>query len=182
MKKLDKKQIPQFAALCVLSAGVFGYFVVKIVTPSPAAAGTRPQSGRRSASQATPAGLRPSQQAGQDGERARTPARRGRGRRARPDAGDARPVRGRLCGPENAARPPAAPAAAPASRPLPQPAKAAAPQVASIHEVGPAPVGAAARLPFGLKDLPPLPAAPAAVAAAPEQALPGPARRRRPGP
>ena len=42
MNKLDKKQIPQFAALCVLSAGVFGYFVVKIVTPSPAAAGTRP--------------------------------------------------------------------------------------------------------------------------------------------
>ena len=41
MKKLEKKQIPQFAALCILSAGVFGYFVIRIVTPSPAAAGTR---------------------------------------------------------------------------------------------------------------------------------------------
>lgn len=43
MKKLEQKQIPQFAALCILSAGVFGYFVVRLVTPSPAAAGTRPQ-------------------------------------------------------------------------------------------------------------------------------------------
>ena len=44
MKKLEKKQIPQFAALCLLSAGLFGYFVVRLVTPSPAAAGTRPVS------------------------------------------------------------------------------------------------------------------------------------------
>ena len=43
MKKLDKKQLPQFVALCIVSAGVFGYFVVRMVTPSPAAAGTRPQ-------------------------------------------------------------------------------------------------------------------------------------------
>ena len=42
MNKLEKKQIPQFAALCVLSAGLFGYFVVRLITPSPAAAGTRP--------------------------------------------------------------------------------------------------------------------------------------------
>lgn len=41
MKKLEKKQIPQFAALCVLSAGLFGYFVLRLISPSPAAAGTR---------------------------------------------------------------------------------------------------------------------------------------------
>ena len=40
MKKLDKKQIPQFVALCVLSSGVFGYFVMRMVTPSEAAAST----------------------------------------------------------------------------------------------------------------------------------------------
>ena len=38
MKKLDKKQIPQFVALCVLSSGVFGYFVMRMVTPSEASA------------------------------------------------------------------------------------------------------------------------------------------------
>ncbi len=43
MKKLDQKQVPQFVALCIVSAGVFGYFVMRMVTPSPAAAGTRPQ-------------------------------------------------------------------------------------------------------------------------------------------
>ena len=42
MKKLEPKQVPQFAALCILSAGTFGYFVVRLVTPSPAAAGTHP--------------------------------------------------------------------------------------------------------------------------------------------
>jgi hypothetical protein len=41
LKKLDKKQVPQFAALCVLSGGLFGYFVIRIVTPTSAAAGTR---------------------------------------------------------------------------------------------------------------------------------------------
>lgn len=40
MKKLDKKQIPQFVALCILSSGVFGYFVMRMVTPSEAAAST----------------------------------------------------------------------------------------------------------------------------------------------
>lgn len=40
MKKLDKKQIPQFVALCVLSSGVFGYFVMRMVTPSEASAST----------------------------------------------------------------------------------------------------------------------------------------------
>ena len=38
MQKLDKKQIPQFVALCVLSSGVFGYFVMRMVTPSEASA------------------------------------------------------------------------------------------------------------------------------------------------
>jgi hypothetical protein len=41
MKKLDKKQIPQFAALCVLSAGLFGYLVIHLVAPGPVSAGTR---------------------------------------------------------------------------------------------------------------------------------------------
>lgn len=51
MKKLDKKQVPQFAALCVVTAGVFGYSVLRMVTPGSAAAGTRP----RSAAVVTPA-------------------------------------------------------------------------------------------------------------------------------
>ena len=42
MKKIDKKQVPQFAALCVVTAGVFGYGVVHLVMPGPASAGTRP--------------------------------------------------------------------------------------------------------------------------------------------
>ncbi len=41
MKQLDKKQMPQFAALCVLSAGVLGYLVVHLAVPGPASAGTR---------------------------------------------------------------------------------------------------------------------------------------------
>lgn len=42
MQKLDKKQLPQFVGLCVLSTGTFGYFGVRMITPSPAAAATRP--------------------------------------------------------------------------------------------------------------------------------------------
>jgi len=42
MKTLDKKQIPQFAVLCVVTAGVFGYLVVHLVAPGTASAGTRP--------------------------------------------------------------------------------------------------------------------------------------------
>lgn len=42
MKPIDKKQIPQFAALCIVTAGVFGYLVVHFVAPGPASAGTRP--------------------------------------------------------------------------------------------------------------------------------------------
>ena len=41
MKPLDKKQIPQFAALCVLSAGLAGYLVMHLVAPGPVSAGTR---------------------------------------------------------------------------------------------------------------------------------------------
>ena len=57
MKKLEKKQIPQFAALCVLSAGLLGYFVVRLITPSPAAAGTRPLTPPKAA--APVAGIKP---------------------------------------------------------------------------------------------------------------------------
>lgn len=42
MQKLDKKQIPQFVGLCVLSTGTFGYFGLRMMTPSPASAATRP--------------------------------------------------------------------------------------------------------------------------------------------
>ncbi len=42
MKKLEQKQIPQFAALCVLTAGVAGYGVMHLMTPGTASAGTRP--------------------------------------------------------------------------------------------------------------------------------------------
>ena len=42
MKKLDKKQIPQFAALCVLTAGLAGYMVMHLVAPSRVSAQTRP--------------------------------------------------------------------------------------------------------------------------------------------
>ncbi len=42
MKTLDKKQIPQFAALCVVTSGVFGYLVVHFVAPGSASAQTRP--------------------------------------------------------------------------------------------------------------------------------------------
>lgn len=42
MKPLDKKQIPQFAALCVLTAGVAGYLVIHLAAPGPVSAGTRP--------------------------------------------------------------------------------------------------------------------------------------------
>ncbi len=38
MKKLEPKQIPQFVALCVVSSGVFGYFVVRMVAPGSASA------------------------------------------------------------------------------------------------------------------------------------------------
>lgn len=41
MKPLDKKQIPQVAALAVLAVAFFGYFVLKLILPTPAAARTQ---------------------------------------------------------------------------------------------------------------------------------------------
>ncbi len=68
LKKLDKKQVPQFAALCVLSGGLFGYFVIRIVTPTAAAAGTRvavPTAAAATTAAATPAtGTAPAAKAG----------------------------------------------------------------------------------------------------------------------
>ncbi len=60
MKKLEPKQVPQFAALCILSAGTFGYFVVRLATPSPAAAGSHPAMAvAKPASVASQAAVRP---------------------------------------------------------------------------------------------------------------------------
>ena len=147
MNKLDKKQIPQFAALCVLSAGVFGYFVVKIVTPSPAAAGTRPQPLAAASPAPTPshpaAGQKTTPDAVPAANEVEAPA---------PTPGMRDPFMVGYVDPKS--RPPL-PAV-----PLTKPVKAAGPQVASIHEVGPASV-ASPGLPFGLKSLPPLGVAPA---------------------
>ncbi len=164
MNKLEKKQIPQFAALCVLSAGLFGYFVVKIVTPSPAAAGTR-RPPVAAASQAVPTA-------------SPSPAK---GTGAGPDAAPAEDeapvptpgmrdpfVAGLLPGGSAPATASAALPAAPVKPSAPpKPAKAAAVRVASIHEVGPAAPAfpAAPALPLGLKGFPPLRAAPASVTA-----------------
>ena len=92
MKKLDKKQLPQFAALCILSAGVFGYFVLRLVTPTPAAAGNRPvRRPRQKPALAAPVST------GQKGSssRGRPGHRRGCGG-PRADPGHARSFRGRL--------------------------------------------------------------------------------------
>jgi len=166
MNKLDKKQVPQFAALCVLSAGVFGYFVLKIVTPSPAAAGTRPHPAPAVA-QAAPAAS-PATAKATATATAAAPAVDGADAPA-PTPGMRDPfVVGSV---DSGAAASATPAAAPAAKPfaLPRPAKAA-PQVASIREVSPAPVGAPA-LPFGLRSLPPMGAAPG-LPTAPEKAAP----------
>ena len=158
MKKLDKKQIPQFAALCVLSAGVFGYFVVKIVTPSPAAAGNRPHPTAEAAPAApapspvaakkADAGLEAAPAAGEDEAPAPTPGMRD-------------PFVVGYVDPKTQPSPPAAPALpAAAVKPTP-PAKLgqAGMQVASIRETSPAAVGVPA-FPSDLKALAPLPAAP----------------------
>lgn len=159
MNKLDKKQIPQFAALCVLSAGVFGYFVVKIVTPSPAAAGTRPHPVAEAASTA-PAATRSSAKKAVPGPEAppteaEAPA---------PTPGMRDPFVVGYVDPKTPSALPAGPAVPTtpgktAAASLTKPAKAAGPQVASIRETGPASVGVPA-LPFGLKGFPPLGAAP----------------------
>ncbi|MCW3058981.1 MAG: hypothetical protein JWQ02_802 [Capsulimonas sp.] len=38
MNKIDKKQLPQLIALIVLSVGVFGFFIFRMIVPTPAAA------------------------------------------------------------------------------------------------------------------------------------------------
>ena len=163
MKKLDKKQVPQFVALCILSAGVFGYFVVKIVTPSPAAAGTRSQP----SAAASPAPVTPQapvkSQAPETPPTSPDPAGTGKTGAVPPAPGAAEadappPTPGMrdpfvigYVDPGTQPTPPAAPmpvkAAAPAKTAQ---VKAAAMQMASIHEVKPAAVLAPA-LPFGLK-------------------------------
>ena len=174
MNKLDKKQIPQFAALCVLSAGAFGYFVVKMVTPSPAAAGTRPHPVTSAALIATASSPTSAAvaEAGKAGESKREAGKLGTGPDAAPAEAEEQvpaPTPGMrdpfvigYVDPKTQpaiATSPALPAAQnKAMLPLTKPAKAAGPQVASIHEVGPVPVGVSA-LPFGLKGLPPLGAA-----------------------
>lgn len=59
MKKLDQKQIPQFVALCILSFGVFGYFVVKMVAPGTASASTEATPPSSSAVSVTASGSAP---------------------------------------------------------------------------------------------------------------------------
>ena len=174
MNKLDKKQIPQFAALCVLSAGVFGYFVVKIVTPSPAAAGTRPHPAA-GASQAAPSASPASAKAAATDKAVSGTAPAGDESEApAPTPGMRDPF---VVGYVDPGTQPAAAAVATATVPatpgrvaasLTKPAKAAGRQTASIQEVGPAVVPAAPALPFGLKRLPTLGAAPA-LSAAPKQ-------------
>ena len=168
MNKLDKKQIPQFAALCVLSAGAFGYFVVKMVTPSPAAAGTRPHpvtgAALAASSRVSPTTVG---EAGKAGESKTDAEKSGTVSDAAATVEDApAPTPGMrdpfvigYVDPKSPSALPAVPALSPAqNKPtasLAKSAKAAGPQVASIHEVGPAPVGVSV-LPFGLKGLPPL--------------------------
>ena len=167
MQKLDKKQIPQFAALCVLSAGVFGYFIVKIVVPSPAAAGTRPRPAPVVAAE-TPVGASPAKAATAsttttDGTDTPAPA---------PTPGMRDPFAVGFVDPAlTAATTPTATAAGRAA--VPEPAKDSAPQVATIREVSPAPVSAPGlqALPPGLQALPPMGGAPG-TPDAPEKAAP----------
>ncbi len=179
MNKLDKKQIPQFAALCVLSAGVFGYFVVKIVTPSPAAAGTRPRPASEvlQVSAASPASAKQAETSKVEtgkagtasdavpaGEEAEAPA---------PTPGMRDPFVIGYIDPATQPALPAAPKPAQAAATLKSAAsvKAIGPQVATIREVAPASADApsAPALPLGIKGFPPLSAAPTS---APKKALP----------
>ncbi len=185
MKKLDKKQIPQFAALCILSAGVFGYFVIKVVTPSPAAAGTR-----------APQPAMPPVKAGPAAPLAAAPG--GKPTAATPDAAGTTTVAagtpgGTVPAPEDAAAPPPTPGmrdpfvvgyvdpktipAAPVSAPPAGPVQPNLPNqdklIAKLNGLPPAPVSgpAAPALPPGLggfasqaavPSAPALPTAPAA--------------------
>ncbi len=59
IKPIDKKQVPQFAALCVVTAGVFGYVVVHFVMPGTASAGTRPAATPARSAAPVPAAVAP---------------------------------------------------------------------------------------------------------------------------
>ena len=173
MQKLDKKQMPQFVGLCVLSTGVFGYFGLRMMTPSPAAAATRPALKPAAASEAA----------------AVIPASGGAAVQAAPGTAST------PAGAEAAAPPPtpgmrdpfligyhdpkAAPAAPPAFTPPPSPGgpvPAAGPQVASaqIHEVAPmevAPAPVSGLSMPGFAAAPPAPPLPSGVSALPAQKI-----------
>ncbi len=159
MQKLDKKQMPQFVGLCVLSTGVFGYFGLRMVTPSPAAAATRPALKPivpAEAAAVVPASTPASTPAG--AEAAAPP----------PTPGMRDPFQVGYHDPK------AAPAAPPAFTPPPPPGgpvPAAGPQVASaqIHEVAPAPVSGLT-MP-GFASVPPAPPLPVGVSALPPQKI-----------
>jgi len=158
MKKLDKKQIPQFAALCILTAGVSGYLVVHLVAPGPASAGTRPAApARPAAGPASAAG--PSAKAGDAASAAST------------DIPDAPPPGPAMHDPfavgyvDPATAAPAArltPVKAPTLPKLPPAGK----QTASIGALSPLPVGPGAPalpgslIPFPVRPSGPLPSGP----------------------
>jgi cytochrome c biogenesis protein CcmG/thiol:disulfide interchange protein DsbE len=54
MKPLDKKQIPQVVAMAVLAVLFFGYFAVKMIMPTPAAAGSQAPAAPAAAAAAAP--------------------------------------------------------------------------------------------------------------------------------
>ena len=185
MNKLDKKQIPQFAALCVLSAGVFGYFVMKIVTPSPAAAGTRPrpagevaQARRRrplpdclGAQHRRAAGRGPARKPHPPGmRRTRPPRRRGCATRSWSAMWTRRRAPPRP--PPRRIRLPHPCRVKPSARSEPPPCR----KLASIREVAPASVATSA-LPFGLKGFPAPGGVPGPCHVAPKKDGPGRARR-----
>lgn len=159
MKKLDKKQIPQFAALCILSAGTFGFFVMRLVTPTPAAAGTRPHPVQEAAKPHPADGVSAATKAGAAGTASPIDA----AQVSPPTAGMRDPFVVGYVDPKML--PAGAPAAAPAppAPAPPAPAKGAHTQTASI-EIGPASVSAppVPSLPLGLKSFSSSAPAPAA--------------------
>lgn len=135
--KLDKKQLPQYIALGVLTAGVGGYTVVHFAAAGPASASTRPAPAPAATRIAAPAPGGP-QLAGTAPAGTATPA----------DTGDAPPPTPAMhdpfavgyVDPTTLPVPPGAPAT-----PLPPPGK----QVAALSPISP--------LPVGLPSAPPLP-------------------------
>ncbi|MGI4791163.1 MAG: hypothetical protein ACRYFS_20230 [Janthinobacterium lividum] len=155
MKKLDKKQIPQFIALCVVTAGLAGYVVMHLVAPGPVAAGTRtaavPAAADPSAA-AKPAGAKP-------GDTQPDAAKPGDATASVTGAGDAPPPTPAMHDPFavgyiDPATVPAA-TAAPSAPALPK-LPAALKQTADIHGIGAMPVSfpGAPALPAGLSGFP----------------------------